>query len=413
MSASLPPVEPMPATADARSSRLLREADQCVKCGLCLPYCPTYRENQEEAEGPRGRIALMQGLALGELPPESVRSHLDSCLSCRACEAVCPAKVPYGRLVDLARAELGAEPRPGWLKLLLRTLQSRHGQRRLLRLLWAAQRLRLDRAAARLGILRLLGLDRAAAAASGLTNPRDWQPHYAAQGTPRGRVALFLGCVGNVLDQQTISAAIQVLTAIGFEVHVPADQACCGALPRHIGDHGAADAMAARNAGVFRGYDHIVYLASGCGAELLDHPLAAGAPEEICAFIHRHWPPSLTPAPLKQRVLVHEPCTLRNVVRQVAAPYQLLAQIPGLMVAPLPGNDRCCGAAGSYFLTQPTMADRLRAPKLREVAAAAPDLLATTNVGCALHLAAGLRADGRAVEVVHPVEILARQLDVR
>src|SRR5215475_8968771 len=85
----------------------LADADKCVKCALCLPHCPTYRVSKDEGESPRGRIALMQGMATGalELTPALSR-HLDQCLACRACEAVCPAEVPYGKLIDAGRAEL-------------------------------------------------------------------------------------------------------------------------------------------------------------------------------------------------------------------------------------------------------------------------------------------------------------------
>src|SRR5690606_12473435 len=158
--------------------------------------------------------------------------------------------------------------------------------------------------------------------------------------------------------------------------------------------------------------DTVLFLASGCGAELTEHsPSSPTAPEyqDLLAFLAAHWREQPL-RPLPHSAAVHEPCTQRNVLRSQRAVYTLLEKIPQLRVMPLPGNDRCCGAAGSQMLTAPEQADRLREPKLRAVGELAPRYLLSSNIGCALHLAAGLRARGAEAQLLHPVELLAQQL---
>ena len=395
-----------------RIDRILGAADQCVKCGLCLPACPTYGISRNEADGPRGRIALLQGLALGALEPDSrLTHHLDACLSCRACEAVCPAKVPFADLMNLGRDELqsrvGARPGAGWARLALSPRTLRLGAW----LLYLAQRTGLRRLARRCGLLRLVGATRLDALAPELIEPpRALGDFHPARGARRGRVALFTGCIGGGFDQRTLRAAIRVLSTQGYDVSLPRQQGCCGALARHAGRGEEAQALRARNRAAFQAddADSVVFVASGCGAELAAEPHAPGY-VDLMAFLAANWREQPL-RPLAQTAAVHEPCTQRNVLGTQTAVYALLAKIPQLKLTPLPGNDRCCGAAGSQMLTDPAQADRLRAPKLRAVADLAPHYLLTSNIGCALHLAAGLRADGAAVAPMHPVELLAQQL---
>ena len=80
---------------------LTQATDRCVKCGMCLQACPTYLATQNEAESPRGRISLIQSMVKNELDySESLISHLESCLQCRACEDICPSDVVYGAIID-------------------------------------------------------------------------------------------------------------------------------------------------------------------------------------------------------------------------------------------------------------------------------------------------------------------------
>lgn len=410
----------------ARLERLVSGADLCVKCGLCLQACPTYGLERNEADSPRGRIALIQGLAEDRIDATaSTLGHLDGCLSCRACEAVCPSGVPYGELIDGAYGDLVA--RGVVRRSLMNDVLSRWpvglGAMGPLALAVAIRAARVLR--------RIKGISPPASSTAGrwlrLTASLAGRPgampaygtHRARHGR-RGTVGLHLGCVARLVEPAVLDAATRLLTAAGYDVAVPKGQGCCGAIHLHRGFTTAAAATERRNARAFAAMacDAVVSCASGCGAVL-----AAGAgrqtaraevlPEvwDISRFLLDHDAESLRFRPLEARVLVHDPCTLRNVMGQHEAAYALLALIPGIEVEPLEGNAGCCGSAGTHLVEHPATADRLAAPKVAAARAAGAAYLATSNVGCALNLRLGLEGAPDAPEVLHPVELLARHLD--
>ncbi len=401
-------------------AQLLDLADHCVKCGLCVPHCPTYGLSRDENESPRGRIALIQGIAEGRLSNDPGRAwrHIERCLGCRACEAACPSGVAYGRLLDGARAL--AVARQGWLSsvpggLALASLARVPTWPVTRRFLRALQRIGLVELAGRVAptpLARIIGL------LPPLGPGERWRSRYPAPGAERTRVALFLGCVGRVVEQDSLRAAIRVLNLLGAAVEVPRGQVCCGAMHEHAGRAGRADRLAAMNRRAFANLraQAVVSVASACAAQLAEHgqtPEDPGPPNpiEICSYLARlAWPEDLKLAQMPGRALVHEPCSLRHPLDGAASAYHLLTRIPGLDVAPLPGNDRCCGAAGTYVLTQPKSADRLVEPKIRSLAALKPRWLLTSNTGCALHLRAAANRAGIDVEVLHPVQLLDRAL---
>lgn len=397
----------------------LSAADQCVKCGMCLPHCPTYRVTLDEAESPRGRIALMHGVATGALPASpALQAHLDGCLTCRACEVVCPAHVPYGRLIDAARELLAQRaPRRGRLPRLMAAVLTRRPLRfALAALLWLNQRLGLQwlvRAS------RVLGRGRLARLESLL--PEIHLPHLpegstSDHGPP---VILFANCTSPLVEPETLEAATTLLEQLGCTVRVPEAQTCCGALHQHAGFAGPARACAERNVAACAGPAPVIGVASGCTAQLLEYPLLSPDPaaadfaarvRDAHGFIAAHPAlPQLRFRPLDARVLLHTPCTLRNVVRGEGAVRALLGRVPGLRVEAL--DSGCCGAAGSYFLTQPEMADALAQAKVEQAAAARPDYVVSSNAGCAMHLGAALRRAGINVPVLHPLRLLAQQLE--
>lgn len=417
-----------------REIRILGDADLCVKCGLCLPHCPTYLKGGDEGESPRGRIALAQGMAAGRLPVSpGVRAHLASCLACRACESVCPSRVPYGRLIDAARAELSERRPPGATARMLRWVAAegvvRHpGVTRVaLGLLRCYQGSVLEQAVRQGRTGRWLGLQRPARYLPTVGSAGEWRGFYPSAGKERGRVALFLGCVARAFDRQTLSAAVRVLNQFGYGVHVPPGQVCCGAIHLHAGAPEAALKLAQKNLDAFAPdeVEAVVTAASGCGATLAEYGALPGLPQgsredfrrlaakvmDISRFLALQPAPELRP--LKARVAVHDPCSLRNVMGHREGPYALLATIPGLGVVELPGNARCCGAAGTHMLTHPQLADSLAQDKRDALAGTGADILVTSNLGCALHLAASLREVGSRVEVLHPVALLERQMGAR
>ena len=387
-------------------------------CGLCLPHCPTYRYYRDEAESPRGRIALIAALAVGELEADvEVRGHLDRCLGCRACEAMCPSDVAYGRLYREARAELFPTPPEETANAFQAVLTTGRLRQRLLRgALRIYQKSGLQSAVRP----RLHGdLGRLEAMLPELPSARRL-PESLPAGS-RGRVGLFTGCTGNLFDADTLAAAARVLNRLGFGVEVPRGQGCCGALDLAAGDLQAARDKAEANAGAFSAepLHAIVGVASGCTATLRETgewaaPVegAAGMAaqvEDIVVFLSRlDWPEDLPPAPLTGPVAVHEPCSLRNVLKAGGATARLLECIPGFEPIPLPAG--CCGAGGTHVLRYPEAADALRTETIRAIAESGARTVVSANIGCALHLAAGLREAGIDCEVVHPVTLLDRQL---
>jgi glycolate oxidase iron-sulfur subunit len=389
----------------------LELADRCVKCGLCLPHCPTYGLMGVEGESPRGRIALMQGLATGRLEPgPQLASHLENCLGCRACERVCPAGVPYGELIDAGRELLvrrGAGPsRTG--RLLAATLR-RPG---LLRMAVRLARLPGARQAGRrLGALPARALSLLPADAR--------PPSRAVSAGPgdgvRGEALLFLGCVGGAIDGRTLDDTRIALAAAGWRVRIPEQQGCCGALDLHAGRPGEAAALASRNVSALAGEGPIVACATGCAATLKEYARVAGAAGARLAARIRDPAELLAEAALPLRegpwrnVLLHVPCTQRNVTGTAAATRMLLGRLPGLSVRELPAG--CCGAAGETFLTRQELADALLAPLLRQLEADPPEVLVTSNIGCAMHFRAGLERAGLNVPVLHPTSLVAAALN--
>ena len=384
---------------------LLADADLCVKCGLCLPHCPTYQLHRHEADGPRGRIALAQGLLTGTLPAsESLTSHLDSCLSCRACETVCPAKVPYGRVLDGARAALATPQRTRSTRLISAALDSSALRTVLRLLLWLVSWLPTP-----------AWLERQLPAAfSARPVPRRLRSVAAPA---RGAVALFTGCVSDIAERGVLADALQLFKAAGVAAAIPPGQVCCGALHQHGGLPEQAAQRAAGNAVAFADASTVLPLASGCGAALRDlgqHSRSDHAPlgpkvQDLCATLADALdaqPPAFKP--LKLRVGLHVACTQAHVFGQRQAIRRLLERIPGIELLELAPESGCCGAAGTAFISQPAQAAALLAPKLD--AAAAVDVIVSANIGCSLHFLAGLRQRGVKLEVLHPVSLLARAL---
>ena len=393
----------------------LDDADQCVKCGLCLPHCPTYKLSLHEGDSPRGRIALMQGLAQGVIEPEgSTNAHLDGCLVCRACEPVCPAQVPYGRLIDHGRQGLWrAGHRPGWLWKILAFFR-----RTPARIAWLTAFIRIARSVHATTLARFVASGRVARAARFVERvgapPKIGM--YAIS-NPANSVALFLGCIARPLDHSVLHASIRVLNAMRFNVDVSKGQGCCGAMDAHAGDVDTARKLARKNILAF-GNEHaeIISTASGCGVQLQDYPeLAVEGAKDFSARVHdvmhfiqmniNHLPEL---QPLAGHAVVHAPCTLKNGMREGGA-LQVLQMIPGLQVEPLRHQD-CCGAAGSYLFEHVETADRLGTRLLDSLGTDIPDIFVTSNIGCALHLRRLAQERGLNMEILHPVELLARAL---
>ncbi|MEO5560793.1 MAG: (Fe-S)-binding protein [Dokdonella sp.] len=397
----LPPVD----------TALLALTDQCVMCGLCLPHCPTYRLDNTEAESPRGRIALARALAMGSLQPSPLAlQHLDHCLGCLSCQKVCPSQVNYDEIIVRTRAALVAQQParlPRWLR----------DPRRLTAFARLGAALRTGRWLPRLARLfpqaslwrRILQTQ------PDLPLAIQW-PSAKRPPPMRGRVVLFRGCIARVYDADTQAAARYLLEALGYEVVDTPSVQCCGALARHAGEieQAKADAGSTREALLATGADVVLVSASGCFGDLRDQVSSGTDLRAVDIHTFLAADPGVSALrfkPLVLRAALHLPCTQVNVVGEAAPIRALLARIPQLTVLTLPEQPRCCGAGGSYFLEHPEFADRLREEKLDQTQVLRPDVLLTTNIGCRIHLGNGLRDRTTSIPVLHPLALLAQQLE--
>jgi len=409
--------------------------NQCVHCGLCLAYCPTFSVLGTEMDSPRGRIFLVKSLAEGRISlSDSTVRHLSLCLDCRACETVCPAGVPYGQLIEAAKAEIERQRPGGPVRRIFRWLNFGLllGHPRLLALAASAARLYqasgLQRLARRSGLIRRLPGTLSAWDALLPTVPskaeRAAPPRLTpAEGPRRARVALLTGCVQSVVFGAHNRATARVLAKNGCDVVVPDGQGCCGALNAHGGDHARALAMARSTIDTFEaaGVEAVIVNTSGCGAHMkaYGHLLAddpayaarakrfAASVQDLAEFLAREpLRGPLSPVPLT--CTYHDPCHVVHGQKIKSEPRQLLAQIPGLRLVELAESDWCCGSAGIYNLTQPEMATRLLHRKVGHVLATQAEAVVTANPGCILQIQAGLSAHDAKVNVLHLVEILDR-----
>ncbi len=386
-------------------------ASECLRCGICVSGCPTFRLFQIDEETPRRRLRTISKLLIENLPvSDEERLHLENCLQCRACETVCPSRMSYGQLFDQANARLNKTPNR-LAKLALWLIENKRWRARLMPLLALYLKSGLQKPLRLTGLLKKSGL----ADAEAMLEKPALQPlavNYPAKVAKRGRVALFTGCIAEHFDRETLSAAIKLLNAIGYEVLVPPQQGCCGAIHQHNGF--SAKDLINKNIAVFNALevDAVIHTASGCGLMLSEYSSEDSQAIErfrqrlldINEFLLNHWPEQLKLLPSSLRVAVHEPCSQRNVLKNQQTVYALLQKIPGLAIAELNDNHICCGAGGSYMLTHPENAKRLQEMKSLNIAASKADVVVSNNYGCAVFL----NADGR--EVTHPLVLLARQL---
>jgi glycolate oxidase iron-sulfur subunit len=403
---------------------------RCVRCGLCANACPTQVVTGLETESPRGRIAFARAIAEGQLPlTATIQSHWELCLQCRACEAVCPSGVPYGRIQERARAQLDAAPPSGRVQRRVRRFLLRNiiARPRVLKAAtgparWFA-RSPLRGMLRRSGVLTLSPL-LANAEAQLPSNPgrRFGRLRHRTSQNDRPQAALLTGCVMRELFGDVHRATIRVLARRGVETIVPEGQGCCGALHAHDGDLTFARKLARKNIAAFEraGDGPIVVNSAGCGAAMKEYgELLAHDPEWVeraQRFSRRvvdatEYIASLdgeVAAEWQGRVAYQDPCHLAHAQRVREQPRALIDGIAGCDRVETEGADMCCGAAGIYSLVQPRMAAELRGRKADQFRAHHPDAVVTANPGCQMQYEAAVREAGIDAEVMHVIELLDR-----
>ena len=388
-------------TPEGEQARHLLSA--CVHCGFCLATCPTYLDNRDERDSPRGRIYLIKQLLETGQASARTHTHLDRCLGCRSCETTCPSGMQYGQLLDLGRELMEHRaPRPA----------TQTGGRWLLRRAIANRR--LFSSALRLGQLLRPLLPRFL---------RDQIPPRVHPGALPTRVharkmLLLEGCVQSAATPLTNAAARRVFDRLGISLVAAPRAGCCGALNHHMAAHPDALQDIRRNIDAWwpaieAGAEAIVTTATGCGSMLADYGRLLAADEAYADRARRVSELARDAAQVlldedlealgaaaRERVAVHTPCSLQHALQQPQLITGLLTRA-GFELVPAPDSHLCCGSAGSYSILQPALAKRLRQRKLEALETNAPELIATANVGCQLHLQAGA-----SVPVVHWLQLL-------
>lgn len=402
--------------------------DACVHCGFCLPACPSYLLLGKETDSPRGRIYAMRAGLDGRVDMSStVVGHFDTCLGCMACETACPSGVKYAPLIERTReaVETTHTRTSGdrWFRTLLFNTLPYPGRLRILAApLMLLGSLRRNALVLRLVPQRLRPLLALAPDVSPIAMWRDTPESTPPVGERRARVGLVTGCVQRAFFGEVNQATARVLAAEGCEVAAPGAQGCCGALALHAGERERAKEFARDLIAAFERaqVDFVAINAAGCGSAmkeyghlLRDDPAWATRADafsrkvrDISELLVQLGPARAPRRPVDAKVAYHDACHLAHAQGVRAQPRTLLEAIPGLTLTTVAESEMCCGSAGIFNLTQPTMADTLGQRKAEHLAAGQPDLVVTSNPGCILQIRAAAERQGRTFKVMHLVELL-------
>lgn len=375
------------------------DLNKCVQCGLCLPHCPTFRVTGDEAMSPRGRIKLMRDVQDHGAPvDEGVIDAFSTCVQCRGCEPACPSGVPYGHMMESARETLADAKAmtPLWQRVAMKPLANPSLLNAGTRALSVAQRLKV--VPERLGLSHEIPLT---------------QPKLVATGSD---VYLFTGCVMDTMQRSVHEAGLRVLTAMGFGVMPTGDAApCCGALHSHAGLAGETRTLAAKMMDGLEPDVPIIVDSAGCGAAMKDYGHLLGTDQargfservfDMQEFLALHVDKLPDAEPLALRVAVQDPCHLRHVQRVHAATRTVLAPYVTELVE-LDDDGLCCGAGGAYSIFEPELAGQIRDRKVASIDRATPDVVASANPGCSMHLGAV------GVPTRHPIELIDQAISGR
>jgi glycolate oxidase iron-sulfur subunit len=417
----------------------------CIRCGRCLPACPTYQQTALETFSPRGRLSLMRAVEDGklDLAEAGLEEHLYHCLDCRSCNTVCPVSIPIGELIVEGRAAVEAKhPRSWIIRLVLQhVLISPRRIQKFTPPVRFAQKLKLDKLVGLLvGWLPPLKdlFQLAPQLPKPLWNelnktklPKSAQTSEVSRA--QYRVGYFLGCVMNVVFADASRATVKLLEHYNCEVVTPNDQMCCGAPQDDQGLKDAMRKMAKRNIEAFEKLGDLDVIVADCAAcsgflkeyrhVFHDDPVWAARADRFASKVRdiTEWLDQIMPAELPAKastpksITYHEPCHLANVQGVRKQPRALIARLKnqGVDVRELNDPTRCCGSAGIYNLTHPAMSKDLLDRKMDDVAATGAEVVVSANPGCLLQLEWGAKRTGSAVQVKHVTQILVEALEER
>jgi glycolate oxidase iron-sulfur subunit len=414
----------------------------CMRCGFCLPTCPTYiQSGYQEAHSPRGRIALMKAVVDGLIEPdEDIENTLNTCLGCRACEPVCPSGVKYGHLLEEARDIINkhkkySAPVKAVRKVVFEELFPHQNRMRVATgLLGFYQRSGLQTLARKTGIMNLFPdtlatMERVLPKVPTMKDMKN-RPDFLPAETPlRKRVAFFSGCLMDTMFLETNNATMRLLQLAGCDVIIPQNQNCCGALHGHAGEKGGAKELAKNNIRAFENLnvDYIITNAGGCGAFLVDYdhllkddPQWAERAKQFTAKIKDisailveldfHKKDLRLPS---QVVTYQDSCHLRNVQKTSAQPRMLLRAIKGVTYREMKDADRCCGSAGIYNIVHSELSMQFLDYKMQRVHETKAATIVTANPGCLLQMRLGIEREGLSDQMrgVHIVDLLLEAVE--
>ncbi|MBN8251463.1 (Fe-S)-binding protein [Priestia flexa] len=409
----------------------------CMRCGFCLPTCPTYIESGfQESHSPRGRIALMKAVVDGVIEPdEDVEKSLNMCLGCRACEPVCPSGVNYGHLLEEARDIINQNKKHSIPVKTIRKVvfeglfPHQNRMQNATGLLSFYQRSGLQRIVRSTGILKLLpdnlaSMETVLPTVPPLKEMKNRPTHLLSKVETKKRVAFFSGCLMDTMFMKTNDATMKLLQLAGCEIVIPKNQACCGALHGHSGEKDGAKQLAKRNIQAFEDLkiDYIITNAGGCGAFLIDydHLLKDDVnwAERAQAFSKKLKDISSILVDLEffnmklslpQQVITYQDsCHLRNVMKTSSEPRKLLKAIANVEYREMKNADSCCGSAGIYNIVESEMSMQILDTKMKNAVATQATTIVTANPGCLLQMKLGIEREGLSskVRAVHLVDLL-------
>ena len=407
---------------------------QCMRCGTCMPTCPTYRTDGIETQSPRGRVAMIKAVIDGRLPAsDEFVEHMYHCLDCRNCQSVCPAGVKVGELVLEARHRIEENrPQPILKRFLLNhAIQDQKKLSRYMTPLKLYQAAGLQSLFRKYEFLRYISGDLEFMEA--LLPPLPSHPlmdtipeEIPARGTSRGRVGFFLGCAMNLIFAETSRDSIDILTATGYTVVIPKNQQCCGTPNIAEGERETYRKMAEHNITLFEqvDVDVIVTDCAACGSELKSYAVTlsrqsnwaqkagdfSSKVRDISEFLAQETTDQVRFGPMPEVVCFHDPCHLRHGQSLVRPQRDLLCKVPRLHYREIPDEGQCCGSAGIYNITHRERSMKILQAKIEAIGTTGSERVITSNPGCLMHLEYGRRKLRQAWKVSHISQFLKKSL---